>query len=116
MGRQDATPVGSDAEFETRDASNRKGRRACIVEGAGLDGGARVGDGDGCHVRCPWLPRAVRGNIGGNWRDLRNGKGVMEDIASNIIKMVVNQDFSSGLEPGPLTDHFPYLSPPPPAS
>jgi hypothetical protein len=36
-----------------------------------------------------------------------------EDIASNIIKMVVNQDFSSGLEPGPLLDYFPYLSPPP---
>ena len=50
------------------------------------------------------------------WFDSQNGKGVIEDIASNIIKMVVNQDFSSGLEPGPLTDHFPYLSPPPPAS
>jgi len=50
------------------------------------------------------------------WRDVRNGKGVIEDIASNIIKMVVNQDFSSGLRPGPLLDYFPYLSPPPPAS
>jgi hypothetical protein len=30
--------------------------------------------------------------------------------------MVVNQDFSSGLRPGPLLDYFPYLSPPPPAS
>src|SRR6266581_7299530 len=42
-------------------------------------------------------------------RDVRNGKGVIEDIASNIIKMVVNQDFSSGLRPGPLLDYFPYL-------
>jgi hypothetical protein len=50
------------------------------------------------------------------WRDVRNGKGVIEDIASSIIKMVVNQDFSSGLRPGPLLDYFPYLSPPPPAS
>ena len=50
------------------------------------------------------------------WRDLPNGKGASEDIASNIIKMMVNQDFSSGLRPGPLLDYFPYLSPPPPAS
>jgi Domain of unknown function (DUF4331) len=47
------------------------------------------------------------------WRDVHNGKGLSEDIASNIIKMIVNQDFSSGLEPGPLLDYFPYLSPPP---
>jgi len=25
----------------------------------------------------------------------------------------VNQDFSSGLEPGPVLDYFPYVSPPP---
>jgi hypothetical protein len=36
-----------------------------------------------------------------------------EDIASNIIKMIVNQDFSSGLEARPLLDYFPYLAPPP---
>lgn len=47
------------------------------------------------------------------WYDIQNGKGIVEDIASNIIKMVVNQDFSSGLEPGPVLDHFPYLAPPP---
>ncbi len=47
------------------------------------------------------------------WADVQNGKGIVEDIASNIIKMVVNQDFSSGLEPGPVLDHFPYLAPPP---
>jgi hypothetical protein len=47
------------------------------------------------------------------WFDVQNGKGVIEDIASNIIKMIVNQDFSSGLKPGPVLDYFPYLSPPP---
>jgi hypothetical protein len=47
------------------------------------------------------------------WFDIQNGKGIVEDIASNIIKMVVNQDFSSGLKPGPVLDYFPYLSPPP---
>ncbi|MER5529765.1 hypothetical protein ABT075_35145 [Streptomyces sp. NPDC002677] len=36
-----------------------------------------------------------------------------EDGASNIIKMIVNQDFSSGLEHGPFLDHFPYFSEPP---
>lgn len=45
--------------------------------------------------------------------DVASGKGLREDIASNIIKMVVNQDFSSGLKPGPLLDYFPYLAPPP---
>jgi hypothetical protein len=47
------------------------------------------------------------------WCDIRSGKGLSEDIAGNIIKMIVNQDFSTGLEPGPLLDYFPYLSPPP---
>jgi hypothetical protein len=47
------------------------------------------------------------------WLDIQNGKGITEDIASNIIKMIVNQDFSSGLKPGPVLDYFPYLSPPP---
>ncbi|HEY1574071.1 MAG TPA: hypothetical protein VGG05_22210 [Pseudonocardiaceae bacterium] len=47
------------------------------------------------------------------WFDIQNGKGIVEDIASNIIKMIVNQDFSSGLEPGPVLDYFPYLAPPP---
>ncbi|MFE9605447.1 DUF4331 family protein [Streptomyces hokutonensis] len=47
------------------------------------------------------------------WCGPHNGKGVREDIASNIIKMIVNQDFSSGLKHGPLLDHFPYLSEPP---
>jgi hypothetical protein len=47
------------------------------------------------------------------WFDSQNGKGLSEDIASNVIKMIVNQDFSSGLQPGPLLDYFPYLSPPP---
>jgi hypothetical protein len=34
------------------------------------------------------------------WQGSQNGKGLSEDIASNVIKMIVNQDFSSGLEPG----------------
>ncbi len=50
------------------------------------------------------------------WHGRRNGKGLIEDIAGNIIKMVLNQDFSTGLDPVALLDHFPYVSPPPPAS
>ena len=41
------------------------------------------------------------------WFDVSNGKGVYEDIASNIIKMVVNLDFSSGLERGRSSTTFP---------
>ncbi len=47
------------------------------------------------------------------WCGLDNGKGIVEDIAGNIIKMVLNQDFSTGLTPGPVLDYFPYLAPPP---
>ncbi|WP_217561478.1 DUF4331 family protein [Streptomyces sp. GbtcB6] len=47
------------------------------------------------------------------WYGIRNGKGIIEDIASNVIKMIVNQDFSSGLRPQPVLDYFPYLSEPP---
>jgi hypothetical protein len=50
------------------------------------------------------------------WKGIKNGKGLVEDIASNIIKMIVNQDFSSGLTPGPVLDYFPYLSEPPASS
>jgi hypothetical protein len=50
------------------------------------------------------------------WQGIRNGKGLIEDIAGNIIKMIVNQDFSTGLTPGPLLDYFPYLDDPPPSS
>jgi hypothetical protein len=47
------------------------------------------------------------------WAGVNNGKGLMEEASDNMIKMVVNEDFSSGLKPGPLLDHFPYVSPPP---
>ncbi|MFC6157210.1 DUF4331 family protein [Kribbella jiaozuonensis] len=47
------------------------------------------------------------------WFDSENGKGIVEDIASNVIKMIVNQDFSSGLKPAPILDYFPYLATPP---
>jgi hypothetical protein len=50
------------------------------------------------------------------WLGAQNGEGLSEDIASNVIKMIVNQDFSSGLQPPRLLDYFPYLSPPAPAS
>jgi hypothetical protein len=38
---------------------------------------------------------------------------VREDIASDIAKMFVNQDFSSGREPGPLLDRVPCVALPP---
>jgi hypothetical protein len=34
------------------------------------------------------------------WQGSQNGKGLSEDIASNVIKMIVNQDFSSGSSRG----------------
>ena len=48
------------------------------------------------------------------WHGSHNGKGLREDAADNVTRMVLNQDFTSGLtQPSPLLDYFPYLSPPP---
>jgi len=48
------------------------------------------------------------------WHDIHNGKGLTEDAGDNVTRMVLNQDFTSGLtQQGPLLDYFPYLSPPP---
>jgi Domain of unknown function (DUF4331) len=48
------------------------------------------------------------------WQGSHNGKGLHEDAFDNATKMVLNQDFTSGLtQPSPLLDYFPYVSPPP---
>lgn len=48
------------------------------------------------------------------WHGSHNGKGLTEDSGDNVTRMVLNQDFTSGLtQPGPLLDYFPYLCPPP---
>jgi hypothetical protein len=48
------------------------------------------------------------------WHGSHNGKGLTEDSGDNVTRMVLNQDFTSGLtQTGPLLDHFPDLSPPP---
>jgi Domain of unknown function (DUF4331) len=65
----------------------------------------------------PDVLRFTPGTVGlwDPWHGHQNGKGLSEDVGSNSIKMVVNQDFNSGLKQTPLLDHFPYLAPPPPA-
>ena len=48
------------------------------------------------------------------WQGSHNGKGLTEDAFDNATKVVLNQDFVSGLtQPAKLLDYFPYLSPPP---
>ena len=48
------------------------------------------------------------------WQGSHNGKGLTEDAFDNATKVVLNQDFVSGLtQPAKLIDYFPYLSPPP---
>lgn len=48
------------------------------------------------------------------WNGIRNGKGLFEELASNFAKVIINQDFSTGLtQSGPITDYFPYLAEPP---
>ena len=50
------------------------------------------------------------------WNGVKNGKGLHEELASAFARMVTNTDFDTGLAHGPLLDHFPYLTPPPPGS
>ena len=48
------------------------------------------------------------------WQGSHNGKGLTEDAFDNATKVILNQDFVSGLtQPAKLLDYFPYLSPPP---
>lgn len=73
----------------------------------------------GAWVADTLLPNVLRFTPGTNalwdpWHNIQNGKGLREDAFDNITKMVLNQDFTSGLtQPSPLLDYFPYLSPPP---
>ena len=48
------------------------------------------------------------------WQGSHNGKGLTEDALDSATKVILNQDFVSGLtQPAKLLDYFPYLSPPP---
>ena len=48
------------------------------------------------------------------WHGIRNGKGLFEESSDSFTRMVVNEDFSTGLKQhGPILDYFPYLSEPP---
>ena len=51
------------------------------------------------------------------WNGIRNGKGLYEELASNFAQMVINTDFTTGLnQTEKLPPYFPYLLPPPPGS
>jgi hypothetical protein len=73
----------------------------------------------GAFVADTLLPNVLRYTPGTTalwdpWNGIRNGKGLFEELASAFARMIVNEDFSTGLtQPGPLLDHFPYLAPPP---
>jgi hypothetical protein len=76
-------------------------------------------DAYGAYVADTLLPNVLRFIPGTNalwdpWQGTQNGKGLIEDAADNVTKLVLNQDFTSGLtQPSRLLDHFPYLAPPP---
>jgi len=76
----------------------------------------------GAWVADTLLPNVLRFIPGTNalwdpWHGIQNGKGLTENVGDNVTRMVLNQDFTSGLtQPSPLLDYFPYVSPPPPAS
>ena len=68
------------------------------------------------------LPNVIRFTPGTTafwdpWNGPRNGMGLSEERASNFAKMVVNQDYTTGLkQTEKLLDYFPYLLPPLPGS
>ena len=49
------------------------------------------------------------------WQGFLNGRGLFEQSSDNFTEVIINKGFSTGLtQTTPITDYFPYLSPPPP--
>lgn len=73
----------------------------------------------GAFVADTLLPNVLRYTPGTTalwdpWRGIRNGKGLFEESSDSFTRMIVNEDFSTGLtQTGPILDYFPYLSEPP---
>jgi hypothetical protein len=73
----------------------------------------------GAYVADVFLPMVIPFIPGTNalwdpWQGSHNGKGLTEDAFDNATKVILNQDFVSGLtQPATLLDYFPYLAPPP---
>jgi hypothetical protein len=73
----------------------------------------------GAYVADVFLPMVIPFIPGTNalwdpWQGSHNGKGLTEDAFDNATKIILNQDFVSGLtQPAKLLDYFPYLAPPP---
>jgi hypothetical protein len=73
----------------------------------------------GAYVADVFLPMVIPFFPGTNalwdpWQGSHNGKGLTEDAFDNATKVILNQDFVSGLtQPAKLLDYFPYLAPPP---
>jgi hypothetical protein len=73
----------------------------------------------GAYVADVFLPMVIPFTPGTNalwdpWQGSHNGKGLTEDAFDNATKVILNQDFTSGLtQPAKLLDYFPYLAPPP---
>jgi hypothetical protein len=72
----------------------------------------------GAYVADVFLPMVIPFTPGTNalwdpWQGSHNGKGLTEDAFDNATKVILNQDFVSGLtQPSKLLDYFPYLAPP----
>ena len=72
----------------------------------------------GAFVADTLLPNVLRYTPGTTalwdpWHGIRNGKGLFEESSDSFTRMVVNEDFGTGLkQTEQLLDYFPYLSPP----
>ncbi|MFZ0755991.1 MAG: hypothetical protein WAN00_19660, partial [Trebonia sp.] len=91
-------------------------RRSGVPAGNGRVAGiARARARNDLHARRPDAARCSGTNaLWDPWQGSHNGKGLTEDAFDNATKVILNQDFVSGLtQPAKLLDYFPYLAPPP---
>jgi hypothetical protein len=119
--------VGRPANPDTDPASGVWGQvrdqTAAVVKAGGTYNqgvnGRPTPEAYGAWVADTILPNVLRFIPGTNalwdpWNGIDNGKSLSEPAGDTMIRMVLNQDFVSGLsEPTPLLDYFPYVSPPP---
>jgi hypothetical protein len=119
--------VGRPARPDTGPASGVWGQvrdqTAAVVKAGGTYNqgvhGRPTPEAYGAWVADTILPNVLRFIPGTNalwdpWNGVDNGKSLSEPAGDTMIRMVLNQDFVSGLsEPTPLLDYFPYVAPPP---
>ena len=128
IGDIDKAPRGASGKVEATAIQSQSGFAGTISqEGAVVAAGGTYNQGIhgrptalayGAYAADIFLPMVIPFIPGTNalwdpWQGSHNGKGLIEDAFDNAAKVILNQDFVSGLtQPSKLLDYFPYLAPP----